>query len=1079
MKKIMKYMSMLTGTLLLAGAVAGCVDEEELMTSGPGEDSVYAIDDDEHGLGVVLSLDKLTAMSTRSQIGGPLGDLNAGSGRGLSDIEEFVNTDNLYILFFNLDGTFLFQINKPVAVPIGQSADGNDNQWFIRIPVKTINENLIRYIEENPFKIAVLANWTFDSDLNLGADLSGWDEFRFNEPVDEEGNLVYDEFGKLKGDHISMLSHAQRDNVYESSALKGGYDHLVYRKTPDDYPHMGPYTEWVANYHRSIDQADADIRAYFDVKKNVYQNPPKFFYDENGIATALDHFDTKYNNIWQVWNFGGADDSNFIYDMSDTGIRQDWLDLNQKAKDDFIKNNEYYFSYLTGYYNYFPFINRAYDVPVVKPLPPGYGPSSLYRLKWKMDNYSDVTFVMPNLYYDDPAIIPNYKVKMPEFDYYEVYKKLVLTAVDNFRQDPGIAGRFDYLDAADLFNLPDKEITEILDRLMDDPNFTDDDYDKFDREMYKVMMQFREDMQKIMKELQKNFNGFVLTWPNITAKDNADGNPLNIDGYTEGPGMGGNPDAGDTWGPAIPSTSPTYIHFKAHADGYVRVSYKARGGARLMAHVGTNNTPQNNASNYQRDNKTNRYIVDEDGYLVKEGSSGKQICDIPFDPKDVYLYMVVDPDYKGEDQPEYERDENGNIIGADGEGVPPSLLPTGPMIEIYGIEYIESRHLYDVDRRAVLPSKEYPIPMYGVQDFDPIGEYWEPGLLFNLSQFNNAQKPGYNYRHVSLLRSVARVEVKLLKSAFPQKPAHVYLRSMNRSSRNTPVDFFTPTDIIWNGFNSSSPNDVKRLQNYIEVGNLDEQRIMETTPGVVQEEKNIMQYGPIYIGTNANSGQSDKQKLDEYRKTTAWPFGIWEHQWGWDWNRDNGVVDYFDTYKVGDVRAHTGQAVPEYPRILHPRISRSDYSHFAEVDDPQYWHYIIYIPEKNITDADNPGNIADRPKIIHVELRFNGGPEENFGKKDEDGKMSDEDNFVDNFDDKRAYRLYFTNGGRASLGKFQWNGRDSWDAYEYDLDIVKQHWPILRNHVYTFTVSGSLEHSGSVNFNVEAPDIRYGSYEFY
>lgn len=1011
---------MLTGAFLLAaGMFTGCTDD---LTELPGEadDSIYAVAEDEYALGITLSLSQLTGNAgTRTQIGGPLGNLAGGTGQGLKDIEEYVNTENLYVLFFDINGTFLFQIDKPVAVPIGQSESGNDSQWFIKIPVKQINDNLIRYIEENPFKIAVLANWTFDSDLNLGGNLSGWEEFRFKEPIDEQGNLVYDEFGKLKGDHISLFAHAQRDNVYENTTMHG-YDHLVYRT--ETGPHMGPYTEWVANYHKSIDQADADIRAYFDVKNNIYQNPDNFFFDNNGIPTALDHFDTKYNNIWHVWNFGGNDASNFIFTMNEDK-KKDWLELNQKAKDQFL---ETYGQFISGFYT--TFASVLPPPPVVVPKPPvsnEYG--NIIPLRWKMDNYSTLDFVIPYGYGN--AIMSNYALHM---DMTAILDELV-SKFPNFPWDKLFSGEF-----------------------YDDDNF----YIEHGEELNQIEIAFIQ----LIYQNSKNFNGMVLTMPNITMSDHNAGNPLNLNGRVGEYDMNG-----------IPSTSPTYVRFPAHADGYVRVNYKAYGGAKLYAHIGTNNTPENNASNYQRDNRNNRYIVDEDGFLKKEVGGEKQIADIPFDPKNVYLYMVADPDYKVEN-PDYDNIEPGEDGSVPSTKIP---IPERPMIEIFGVEYIESRHLYDVDRRAILPSKDYPIPMYGVQDFDPIGEYWEPGLLFNLSQFNNAQKTGYNYRRISLLRSISRVEVKLLKSAFPQKPAHVYLRSMNRSARITPVDFFTPTDIIWNGFNSSSANDVKRLQNYIDAGNLNEQLIIESTPGVVQEEKNIMQYGPIYIGSNKNAGQSSAQKLTEYRKTTAWPFGIWEHQWDWDWNRGNGFVEDFETYKVGDIRAHTGQQVPEYPRILHTRISRSDYSHFAEVDNSnsEYWHYIIYIPEKNITDADNPGDIADRPKIIHVEIRFNGGPI----IYDENGRIDhshDEDNIVDNFDDKRAYRLYFTQGGRANLGSFNFQGRDSWDAYEYDWDIVRQHWPIIRNHVYTFTVNAAPDHVGSVDFTVNAPDIRNAYYEF-
>lgn len=861
--------------------LTGCTDDKIDVPTSP--DGIYSVDEDEYALGVTLSLDQLSG-SIGSRALGDLGD------KGLAEIEEYVNTENLVVLFFNIDGIFLFNIENPTAIPIGQSDSGLDNQWFIKIPVKQINDNLIKYIEENPFKIAVLANWTYLSDRNTGGKL---DAFEFKAPLDADGNLTYDEMGKLTGMHISELAHAQVDNAYENTTMHG-YDHLVYRT--ETGPHMSPYIEWVHNYHKSIDVADADIRANFDVKNNKYQT-----------IDAENHYNVTFQNLWQVWNFGGKNTDNADFDFGSEKNKADWLALNEKAQKDLFdqyKNN-------SGSY---------YD--------------SFY---WRLDNY-------------EPLEIS--------------YPKIIMW--ENASQN-------------------------------DEPS---------------------------------TIKGVVFPLQNLSWDDNESGEPLNLEAKGYGP--------------------PTpYIRFKANADGYVKVNYEARGGAKLFVHVGRNNTPENNASNYHKDNIDSRFELDENGYF-----STAEIADIPFEPKDVYIYMVIDPNYT---QPEPE------------EGQLP-LPPESPVAYIYGVEYIESRHLYDVDRRGILPDKDYPIPMYGIQDFDAIGEYWEPGILFNLSQFNNAQKQGYSYRNISLLRSLARVELRLAKKDFPKKPTHVFLRSQNRSARIMPVDFFTPTDIVWNGFNPSSQSDVKRLQNYINSGNLNEQNIIQNTPGHKGELDNIMQYGPIYIGSNNNQGQSGSQKLDEYRKTTAWPFGIWEQQWGWDWNRGTGYVSDFATYKPGQTRAHTGQVVPEYPRILHTRISRSDYARFTEIDDgSEYWHYIIYTAEKNITDADNPGNIADRPKIIHIELRFNGGLPE---------KDNAEDNTVNNFDDNGAYRLYFTEGGRASLGDFNFTGRESWDAYEYDWNIAKQHWPILRNHIYSFTVTGGIGNRSNINFQVAAPDNRSIYWEF-
>ena len=897
MIKSMKYFSRFARALLVCGMLAGCVNDK-LNLSEKEDSGIFELAEDEYGLGVTISLGRLSGDGrTRA-----LADLGEG---GLADLEEYVNTDNLYILFFDLDGTFLFRIDKPVAVPIGQSNSGNDSQWFIRIPVKEINENLIRYIEENPFKIAVLANWTYDAAINTGGT---WDAFEFHEPLDEDGNLKYTELGKLDGDHISLLAHAQQDNAYKNK--NSGYDHLV--NTTATGPHMGPYTGWVRNYHGSIKEADADIRAGYDVMANTYTNPDSKYIDANGNPTAINHFRVTYNKLWQLWVFGGAQDTRPVFGTGsqqfDAGAAQKsaWLELNGKAKESFVEQ------YTSG------------DDAV---------------LKWTLPN-------------------------------------------------DGVTQRYEALEIT-------RRGIELNYKEPEDPAVSPDPMD---------------------------FDGIVLTEENLYAGEDVLKDPLHLDG------------------------SRTYIHFRAYADGFVKVNYEATGGAKLYVHVGTNNTPSNNASHYQRDNEKARSVLNEDGLIPDDA-----VSDVSFDPEDVYIYMVKDPSY-----------------------VAPEGSDERLSVTIYGIEFIESRHLYDSDRSAILPSKEYPIPMYGIQDFDPIGEYWEPGYLFNLSQYNNAQKTGYNYRNISLLRSLARVEVKLLKSAFPKKPSHVFMRSMNRSARITPVDFFTPTDIIWNGFNSASASDIKRLQNYINAGNLNEQHIIQSTPGHAQEEKNINQFGPIYIGTEKDAVQTDK--MNEFRATSAWAFGIWESQWGWDWNRGIGEVDNFKTYQVNETRNYTGQTVPEYPRIFHPRIDRSDYARFTEIEDPDYWHYLMYVPEKNITDADNPGNAADRPKVIHVEIRFNGG----FPQFDENGNplTDDPENQVENFDDNGAYRLYFTEGGCADY-ESKYPGREDWDDYEYDLDCLKWHWPVMRNYVYQFTVTGGPTNRGNVNFQVSAPDQRTASWNFF
>ena len=921
MKMLSKYISMFAGVFLLAaGILTGCV-EDNLETYDPngGSDELAP---DEYGFGFAISLDKLS--STRA-----FSDLVSNQA---TEAESYVDTEHLYVLFFNIDGIYLFGIENATAVPIGSDGSGNDRQWFIKIPVKQIHPSLISYIEEHPFKVAVLANWLIDTN-------EGWEDFTLGDPeMDKDGNLLYDEEGRLKGTHISVLAHAMRDTAYQDDSREG-YLHLV-DFTINDKPHMAPYTEWVKNFQSSETAAEATLRGKYDVDRHLYTN-----------SNMTSRGPIEYHDMWRLWNFGGetnADvaDVNF-YNATNSAIRNAWIANNQAAMPEPEEDTDEYWGSADD--KYWPLRNHERDLYV-------------HGAAERVVNESD-----------QPVA-----VKIAPFE-----------------------------------------------------GFSEQDND-------------------------------------------------------EGKGFPAN-------------NKISYVHFYAKADGYLRVRYKITGNVKMKVHIGLENFPGNDDTQ-RRNNRESRSEVDNKVNRTQEGEMEvfEAFGDIPNAWKHVFIYCLYDDEKSGEDEtpeipeiPETPEDPDpadpgageseGEGEGEGGEEEPAPIILPG--IEIYEIEYIESRHLYDVDREGILPTKEKPIPMYGIQDFDPIGEYWQPGLLFNLSMFNNAVKEGYNYRTVSLLRSLARVDVLVSKSGFARQPSHVFLRSMNRSARTMPVDFFTPTDIIWNGYNSSSKSDVARLQHYKDVYNGAEAEILENCRGVDVEVDRIMQFGPIYIGRDAsnrepNAGLSDAEKMIEYRQTTAWPFGIWEPQWGWNWNRAGKgeeanasarQLPYFDTYKPGQTRSYHNQVVPDYPHILHTRISRSDYARFHYVgDEGGYYRYVIYVPEKNITDADNPGNIADRPKIIHVELRFNGGLEDN-----------PEDNQVENFDDNGAYRLYFTPGGHSP--KYPITDRRDWDSYEYDWDAVSDHWPIMRNHIYKFTVDGGgpnyTDHS--ITFQVEAPEKRSASWDFY
>lgn len=337
----------------------------------------------------------------------------------------------------------------------------------------------------------------------------------------------------------------------------------------------------------------------------------------------------------------------------------------------------------------------------------------------------------------------------------------------------------------------------------------------------------------------------------------------------------------------------------------------------------------------------------------------------------------------------------------------------GP-VRIYEVETFDKKYLYDTDRRASLPSTHQLIPMYGIQAYGPIGDYWIPGNVFDLSNYNGYEKTGYTYKKISLLRSVAKVEL-LVSKEFENRykdaddgsyNPYLFLRSMNRDARCMPLDVATPTEEIW--------------------ANVD------------KEILNIRAYGPFYDRYD--------DEVKNFQKKLAWFFMTWKDLWGWSSEFDSQVNRTYDS-----------------PHVFNGKINRSDFVRFIKVkarndaDAAEFDRYVAYMPEKAIDDANDAGKPSSTPKVPHIELRLKG--EEDF-----------------NLDDNRHDRIYFVDYSRwtpwaSSTDK---NGDPTFDEYEKDTYNLSNHWPIMRNHVYRFRVRplNSRSSDGSniqVSMEVEAP----------
>lgn len=364
------------------------------------------------------------------------------------------------------------------------------------------------------------------------------------------------------------------------------------------------------------------------------------------------------------------------------------------------------------------------------------------------------------------------------------------------------------------------------------------------------------------------------------------------------------------------------------------------------------------------------------------------------------------------------------------------IFAYGGTIQFEDIEYIKDTYVYDTDRIGVMPDGKNPIPMYGLQEFDPIKE-WVSGDVYDLSNPTSVSE-NYNHRKIHLIRSLAKVEIRINKSIFANTdvtPAHVYLRSCNRSARSEIKDVSIPTDILWYGDAAFNKKDEKNE-------NLrDKYYYKYDAEGILGEFKNIFNYGPLFVNAGGNT-IDDEVLLQNYWNKTSWFFGSWaENNPGMNWNWNGKTINVPNQIPV--------------PRVFNSRVDRSDYIRFAEVgDDNGYYLFVLYVPEKNVDDANDRGDYTSRPKVPHIEIRF-------------DGMNND-----DNLDDNGAFRIFFSDYKENADRLYDYN-RLTFENLEMEMnrDNLKDLFqPIIRNHVYQFTVNGV--HKNDISFKVCGPANR-------
>ena len=221
------------------------------------------------------------------------------------------------------------------------------------------------------------------------------------------------------------------------------------------------------------------------------------------------------------------------------------------------------------------------------------------------------------------------------------------------------------------------------------------------------------------------------------------------------------------------------------------------------------------------------------------------------------------------------------------------------------------------------------IPMYGIQKFSALSS-WVKGTTFNLSEQTASQVGEYDYKAISLLRSVVKIELRIpVKDnngrAVTVENDRALIFANNFLARCEPMDVSTPTDLIWQ---DNHKDDCE--WNY------------------------IRNYGLYADGNSATA--------DKYREKLSWFYGVWKEA-GWD-------------FKGVDVVSPTADT--PYPRVFNPITQRLTSASIAECYLPiegQFHRWVIYCGEKHINDPNSLNNLASSGQInfFRIGVHRNGG----------------------------------------------------------------------------------------------------------
>lgn len=307
-------------------------------------------------------------------------------------------------------------------------------------------------------------------------------------------------------------------------------------------------------------------------------------------------------------------------------------------------------------------------------------------------------------------------------------------------------------------------------------------------------------------------------------------------------------------------------------------------------------------------------------------------------------------------------------------------------------------------------TKNQYIPMYGIQKFDALTK-WTKGSTYNLSGQTGSQTGDYDYKSISLLRSVVKLELRIPKldkngNSVIVDNEWAQICANNFLARCEPMDVWTPTNLLWKNHNDAC------------------------------EWRDIRAYG-LY---------ADDSNVD-YRVKLSWFYGAWEKDEKWSF---------------GDVKVVPETETTQYPRIFNPITQRLQLAFITDCyfETEAYHRWIIYCGEKNMNDPNDLNNLSSEGYVNFFRIRVKRGsrneiyhmPITDYSSDKNPIKdylvqsFSSESDAINKIKEIGSYPTHMSDRDGNSSGKNYYKEIKNTDPKNYP-------YPLLRNHMYRLTVS--------------------------